>query len=62
MGAAIICSLADIKKNPSEKGWVLCATDEIRTHDTRIFSPLLYRLSYSGNFLKEYIRLPDFCQ
>ena len=26
------------------------ATEEIRTLDTRIFSPLLYRLSYSGYY------------
>ena len=37
------------KKNRFPKKAACCATEEIRTLDTRIFSPLLYRLSYSGN-------------
>ena len=39
------------KKTAFRRRRSFCATDEIRTHDTRIFSPLLYRLSYSGNCL-----------
>ncbi len=34
------------------------ATEEIRTLDTRIFSPLLYRLSYSGYYKKGLYRTP----
>jgi hypothetical protein len=41
------------------------AADQNRTDDTGIFSPLLYRLSYSGiTFAREgiYSKRPDYCQ
>ena len=43
----------DIKKAPAHLEQVLFATGWNRTNDTRIFSPLLYQLSYSG--ISEYI-------
>jgi hypothetical protein len=37
------------KKTPLKSGVLIIATDQNRTDDTWIFSPLLYQLSYSGN-------------
>ena len=39
------------RKRPTEKGWALNGggLGRNRTTDTRIFSPLLYRLSYQAN-------------
>jgi hypothetical protein len=36
------------------------AQRRIRTTDTRIFSPLLYQLSYLGLFRQTKLRWPDF--
>ena len=41
--------MLNIRKNAIKKGGIftaLCGTDGNRTSDTRIFSPLLYQLSY----------------
>ena len=44
--------------------YFLSAEGQNRTADTRIFSPLLYRLSYLGPIKNKVcpIRSPDFCQ
>jgi hypothetical protein len=54
------------KKDLTPFGYqILFAADQNRTDDTGIFSPLLYRLSYSGiTFAREgiYSKRPDYCQ
>ena len=46
--------MLNIRKNAIKKGGIstaLCGTDGNRTSDTRIFSPLLYQLSYGTSVL-----------
>ena len=38
------------KKDPDNQGLLDCGVSRDRTGDTRIFSPLLYRLSYRTNY------------
>ena len=44
-----------LKENPSQNALrgVFCGVTGNRTRDTRIFSPLLYQLSYDTNFVLE---------
>ena len=44
-----------LKENPSQNTLrgVFCGVTGNRTRDTRIFSPLLYQLSYDTNFVLE---------
>ena len=45
--------MLNIRKNATKKGGIftaLCGTDGNRTSDMRIFSPLLYQLSYGTSF------------
>ncbi len=50
------------KKTCKQKPAGIDAADQNRTDDTRIFSPLLYRLSYSGNHVDIYIFNRKKCQ
>ena len=56
----IIIQPVESKKNPGFISRVYVhAAEQNRTVDTRIFSPLLYRLSYSGNYVVIYIIGPE---
>jgi hypothetical protein len=55
-GALITYSEQAFECDQEEDG----AQRRIRTTDTRIFSPLLYQLSYLGLFRQTKLRAPDF--
>ena len=50
-----VCFFCEIKQTPQKRGlFGIGASGRNRTIDTRIFSPLLYRLSYRGKALAGY--------
>ena len=47
MGVSEVSALREFGNKKSQRELAFCGTTGIRTWDTRIFSPLLYQLSYS---------------